>query len=123
VRGVSRFAELFTQGPVTALWSAALTGWLLVLAGLWRGLPGRARGACVLAHVLTLGAIVLRSMFFGYGLLDTVIAATAGWWALAVVTGGRPERLLDAEQGRLVRLGVWCALAAAAAVVIHDSLL
>ncbi|MCW2886060.1 MAG: hypothetical protein QOE54_4717 [Streptosporangiaceae bacterium] len=95
---------------MTILWSAAVLGWGVVAAGLWRGLHGPARSAAVMAHALSLGGVFLLGTMLGYGMLVTVISATAGWWALALVTGLRPERLVDPARGGLLRLAVWLAL-------------
>jgi hypothetical protein len=119
---VSALAALFTASPPAPLLWAALAGWAVVAAGLWRGLRGRARKASISAHTLTLGGIVLRSTVLGYGLLETVIVAAAGWWALAAVTGLRPERLVDPDGGGLTRLGMWAAMTAALGLGIHHSL-
>jgi hypothetical protein len=114
--------EVLTLEPASVLWLLALTGWSVVAFGLWRGLPPRSRGASMAAHVLTLGGIMARSSFLGYGLLDTVIVATAEWWALLAVTRARPERLLDPERGGLTLLPAWAAVTATGTVVIHHSL-
>jgi hypothetical protein len=114
--------EVLTLEPVSALWLLALAGWGVVASRLWRGLPARSRGASMSAHVLTLGGIMARSSLLGYGLLDAVVVATAGWWALLVVTRARPERLLDPERGASPLLLAWSAVTAAGAVVIHHSL-
>jgi hypothetical protein len=114
--------EVLTLEPASALWLLALTGWCVVAFGLWRGLPPRTRGPSMAAHVLTFGGIMGRSSLLGYGLLDTVIVATAGWWALLAVTRARPERLLDPERAAPALLSAWVAATAAGAVVIHHSL-
>jgi hypothetical protein len=89
------------------LWWAAVLGWGVVAGGLWRGLRGQARSAAVIAHALSLGGVLLLGTMLGYGLLITVICATSGWWALALVTGLRPERLVDPPRGGLLRLAAW----------------
>ncbi|MGI8336302.1 hypothetical protein ACRYCC_40705 [Actinomadura scrupuli] len=98
---------------MTILWAAAVLGWGVVAAGLWRGLRGRARSAAVMAHALSLGGVFLLGTMLGYGMLLTVISATAGWWALALVTGLRPELLVDPPRGGLLRLAAWLPLWAA----------
>jgi hypothetical protein len=84
------------------LWWASVLGWGVVAAGLWRGLRGQARTAAVAAHALSLGGVFLLGTMLGYGALITVISATSGWWALALVTGLRPERLVDRGQRSVV---------------------
>lgn len=112
--------RLVTPGLVPTLWIAAGAGWGVIAAGLWRGLSGQTRRAAMLAHVLTPGGIVLRSSLVGYGLLPALITVTAGWWALAAVTGLRPERIIDpADAGAAVRLAAWFALGAVVVVVIY----
>ncbi|MBC6462248.1 hypothetical protein [Actinomadura sp. HBU206391] len=113
----------FGPAALIPLWCAALAGWGMVASGIWRGLTGQARRASLFAHVLTLGGITATSMLFGYGLLQTTIAATAGWWALVAVTGARPERLLDPEGRGLVRLAAWSSLSVVLVVVMRQSLL
>jgi hypothetical protein len=105
-------------GQLAPLWCAALAGWAVVTAGLWRGLTGQARRASLFAHALTLGGIAMSSVLIGYGLLQTTIAATACWWALVAITGAHPERLLDPERAGLMRLAVWSSLSAALVIVI-----
>jgi hypothetical protein len=92
---------------MTILWWAAVLGWGVVTAGLWRGLRGRAREAALYAHALSLGGVFLLGTVLGYGLLITVISATCGWWTLALVTGLRPELLVDPQRGGPARLAVW----------------
>ncbi|WP_329521787.1 hypothetical protein [Spirillospora sp. NBC_01491] len=99
--------------PVALLiiWALGAAGWGAVLAGLRHGLRGRARGSALFAHVLTLAGAVFGCTVLGFGFLYVSIALTAEWWALALVTGFRPERLLDS--GGLGRLAVWAVLTTA----------
>jgi hypothetical protein len=91
------------------LWAAVL-GWGVVAAGLRRGLRGRARQAALYAHALSLGGVFLLGTVLGYGLLITVISATCGWWTLALVTGLRPELLVDPRRHGPARLALWLAM-------------
>jgi hypothetical protein len=95
---------------MTILWCTAALGWGAVAAGLWRGLRGQARSAAVMAHALSLGGVLLVGTMLGYGLLITVISATSGWWALTLVTGLRPELMVDPPRAGTVRLAVWLVL-------------
>lgn len=101
--------------PVVVLVAFAVTGWLLVLAGLRRGLRGPERGPVLLLHTLTPPGLVAGFSFAGYGTLHALVAATAGWWSLVVVAGRAPERLV--RRGTLPRLAAWLGLAAAVTVV------
>jgi hypothetical protein len=109
---------------LAALWITAGCGWGVVAAGLWRGLSGHSRRAALIVHVLTPGGIVLRSTLVGYGLLPALITATACWWALAAVTGLRPERLVDPSDGRIAALlPAWLALASGVGFILYRLLL
>jgi hypothetical protein len=113
-----------TPTLLATLWISACCGWGLITAGLWRGLSGRTRRAALIVHVLTPGGIVLRSTLVGYGLLPALITATACWWALAAVTGLRPERLVDPPDGRFaVLLPAWLALTGGVAFALYRLLL
>ncbi|MFC9970073.1 hypothetical protein ACFVH6_04130 [Spirillospora sp. NPDC127200] len=95
-----------------AVWALAAAGWLAVLVAARRGVREDARGPVVFGHVLTLPALVATFSILGYGSLHGLIALTAEWWALLLVTGFRPERLL--VTGGAPRLAAWLALTAAA---------
>jgi hypothetical protein len=92
------------------LWWTAVLGWGVVATGLWRGLGGQARTAAVSAHALSLGGVFLLGTMLGYGMLNTMITAASGWWALALVTGLRPKLLVDPSRGGLWRLAAWLPL-------------
>ncbi|MEU8802646.1 hypothetical protein [Spirillospora sp. NPDC048819] len=100
--------------PVTvvALWVLCAAGWGIVLAGLRRSIHGPARGPTLFAHVATPAGVVLTFSLIGFGALYGTLALTAEWWALLLVTGFRPERLLST--GGLGRLAAWAAVTAAA---------
>ncbi|WP_243722983.1 hypothetical protein [Actinomadura sp. 7K507] len=97
---------------VLAVWVLCAVGWGAVLAGLRRSVHGPARGPALFAHTATAAGIVLLFSLIGFGSLHATIAVTAEWWALLLVTGFRPERLL--ATGGLGRLAAWAALTAAA---------
>ena len=97
-------------------------GWGAVAAGLRRGLSGFSRRTALTAHAMTWPGTVLVFAVTGFGAVHGTIVLTAEWWALALATGLRPERLLVA--GSLPRLAAWSALtvlavAAATPVVLH----
>ncbi|MWK37246.1 hypothetical protein GEV43_26395 [Actinomadura sp. J1-007] len=101
------------------MWVLGAVGWGVVLAGLRRGVHGLARAPALFAHALTPAGAVLACSVAGFGFLYATIALTAEWWALALVTGFRPERLLEPDPRRaggadLRRLAAWAALTAAA---------
>ncbi|GAA2599368.1 hypothetical protein GCM10010411_36180 [Actinomadura fulvescens] len=98
-----------------AVWIAAAVGWGAVAGGLRRGLSGYPRRIALLAHILTLPAVVLIPSLLGFGFLYLSIAVAAEWWALLVVTRARPERLVLHGDPR--RLAAWLALTAAATVI------
>ncbi|MGP4024217.1 hypothetical protein [Actinomadura sp. 3N407] len=102
--------------PVTvvALWVLCAAGWGAVFAGLRGGVHGPARGPALFAHIATPAGIVLTFSLIGFGSLYATIALTAEWWALLIVTGFRPERLLST--GGLGRLAAWAAVTAAATI-------
>ncbi|MFV2173415.1 hypothetical protein ACFHW2_28335 [Actinomadura sp. LOL_016] len=93
-----------------ALWALCGGGWIAVLAGLRRGVHGPARGPALFAHTLTPAAVVLLCSHLGYGNLHATCWLAAQWWALAAVTGLRPERLVATGGPR--RLAAWLALSA-----------
>ncbi|WP_243708899.1 hypothetical protein [Actinomadura sp. GC306] len=95
-----------------ALWLLCAAGWAAVLVGLRRRVRGRARGPVLFAHTATPAAVVLLFSLIGFGALYATVALTAEWWALLLVTGFRPERLLST--GGLGRLAAWATLAGAA---------
>ncbi|MFF5260461.1 hypothetical protein ACFY4C_16065 [Actinomadura viridis] len=95
---------------VITLWALAVAGWSIVAAGLYRGMSGFPRRTALIAHTLSAPGVVLVSAMLGLGALYGMIAATAEWWALALITGFRPERLVAA--GSLPRLAAWSALTA-----------
>lgn len=97
---------------VLAVWTLCFAGWGVVLAGLRRGLRGPARGPALFAHTATPAGVILTFSLIGFGSLYATIALTAEWWALLLVTGFRPERLLST--GGLGRLAAWAAVTAAA---------
>lgn len=97
---------------VLALWAVCAAGWGVVLAGLRRSIHGPARGPALFAHAATPAAVVLLFSLIGFGFLYAAIALAAEWWALLLVTGFRPERLVCT--GGLGRLAAWAAVAAAA---------
>ncbi|WP_308287122.1 hypothetical protein [Actinomadura parmotrematis] len=99
---------------VLAVWLAVALGWGAVLAGMRRGLHGRARGPALLLHGITPWLLLLGFATLGYGSLYAMIALAAEWWALLLVTRLRPERLLDGG-ARLAAL--WLAIAAAATLL------
>jgi hypothetical protein len=96
---------------VVAVWVLGAAGWGVVLAGLRSGVHGRARGPSLFAHAITPAGVVLTFSLIGFGSLYATIALTAEWWALLLVTGFRPERLLST--GGLGRLAAWAAVTAA----------
>ncbi|WP_242614533.1 hypothetical protein [Actinomadura roseirufa] len=100
---------------VLTVWVLCLTGWGVVLAGIRRGLRGPSRGPALFAHTLTPAGVVLLFTHLGLGSLYGTIAVTAEWWALALVTGLRPERLLDT--GGLGRGAAWATAAAGGALL------
>lgn len=93
-----------------AVWALCAAGWGAVLAGLCRGVRGPARGPSLFAHTTTGAGIVLLFSLIGFGSLHATIAVAAEWWALLLVTGFRPERLLST--GGLGRLAAWAAVTA-----------
>ncbi|WP_433335169.1 hypothetical protein [Spirillospora sp. CA-294931] len=99
---------------VLVLWVLTLAGWATVGAGLRRGLSGYARRLATAAHVGTLPGLILLHTTLGFGSLHCAIAAFAQWWALALVTGFRPERLL--VSGGPGRAAAWAAATAALAL-------
>ncbi|TDC56147.1 hypothetical protein E1281_08820 [Actinomadura sp. KC345] len=100
--------------PVTvlAVWVLCAIGWGAVLAGLRRGVHGPARGPSLFAHTAAGAGTVLLFSLIGFGSLHATIAVAAEWWALLLVTGFRPERLLST--GGLGRLAAWGAVTAVA---------
>ncbi|WP_243725584.1 hypothetical protein [Actinomadura rubrisoli] len=106
---------------VLAVWILCATGWGVILAGLRRGLHGPSRGPALFAHTVTPAAVVLTFSLVGFGSLYAMIALTAEWWALALVTGLRPERLL--ATGGLRRLAAWGVLTAAATLAAERLIL
>lgn len=106
---------------VLAVWILCATGWGAVLLGLRRGLRGPARGPALFAHCATPAASILLFAHIGFGSLFGAIALTAEWWALLLVTGTRPERLLTT--GGLRRLAFWAVLAAAGAACAGKAVL
>ncbi|MFG2003591.1 hypothetical protein ACGFNU_30960 [Spirillospora sp. NPDC048911] len=109
--------------PATVLvvWIAAVIGWGVVAGGLGRGLSGYPRRLALLAHVLTLPGVVLFPSILGFGFLYASIAAAAEWWALILVTRGRPERLV--LRGDLRGLAAWLALTGGAATIAAHMIL
>lgn len=103
--------------PLTlpVLWALAVAGWLTVAAGLARGLTGTARTASLTAHALTPFGVLFTASLLGFGALYAVIAMTAQWWALVLVTLLRPERLADPPGDGTLRLAAWLATTAALA--------
>ncbi|MFI0480680.1 hypothetical protein [Actinomadura sp. 9N215] len=97
---------------VVAVWVLCAAGWGAVLACLRGGVHGPARGPCLFAHTATPAGVILTCSLIGFGSLYATIALTAEWWALLLVTGFRPERLLSG--GGLGRLAAWAAVTAAA---------
>jgi hypothetical protein len=93
---------------VPALWLLAAAGWVLIALGLHRGLTGFRRRVALIAHVMTAPGVVLGCATLGFGSLYATIALAAEWWALIMITGLRPERLL--VSGSLPRLAGWSAL-------------
>ncbi|KAB2347553.1 hypothetical protein F8566_20600 [Actinomadura rudentiformis] len=106
---------------VLAVWVLSAAGWGAVAGGLCRGLSGYTRRLALLAHVLTLPAVVLFPSILGFGFLYLSIAVAAEWWALILVTRGRPERLV--LRGDLRRLAAWLALTAAATMITTSMIL
>ena len=107
---------------VLAVWALCGAGWIIVLARLRGGLHGPDRGPALFAHTLTPAGVVFAFSLVGFGSLYATIALTAEWWALLLVTGFRPERLLSS--GGLGRLAAWAAVTsagtfAAARLVFH----
>ncbi|MEU5881289.1 hypothetical protein [Spirillospora sp. NPDC047279] len=97
------------------MWIAAAAGWGVIAGGLRRGLSGHPRRIALVAHGLTPAGLVLVPSMLGFGHLYASIGAAAEWWALAAVTGFRPERLVVSGGPR--RLAAWSVLAAAIALV------
>ncbi|TDE31103.1 hypothetical protein E1289_17275 [Actinomadura sp. 6K520] len=97
---------------VSALWLLCAAGWAAVLVGLRRNVHGPARGPVLFAHTAAPAAVVLLFSLIGFGSLYATIALAAEWWALLLVTGFRPERLLST--GGLGRLAAWATVAGAA---------
>ncbi|WP_147339611.1 hypothetical protein [Actinomadura spongiicola] len=91
-----------------AVWVLCAVGWGAVLAGLRGGVHGPARGPSLFAHTITPPGVVLTFSLLGFGSLYATIALAAEWWALLLVTGFRPERLLTT--GGLGRLAAWAAV-------------
>ncbi|TDD13785.1 hypothetical protein E1287_43115 [Actinomadura sp. KC06] len=100
---------------VVAVWMLCAAGWGVVLVRLRCGVHGPARGPTLFAHTITPAGVVLTCSLIGFGSLYATIALAAEWWALLLVTGFRPERLLST--GGLGRLAAWAALTAAATYV------
>ncbi|MGH3239604.1 MAG: hypothetical protein ACRDNL_04435 [Spirillospora sp.] len=100
---------------VVAVWVLCAVGWGAVLGGLRGGVHGPARGPSLFAHTITPAGVILTCSLIGFGSLYATIALTAEWWALLLVTGFRPERLLTT--GGLGRLAAWAALTVAATYV------
>ena len=100
---------------VSALWAVCGTGWLAVLVALRRSMHGPVRGPVVFGHVAAPAAGVRLFSVLGSGALCAPSALAAEWWALLLVTGFRPERLLST--GGLGRLAAWATLAGAATLV------
>ncbi|MFB4318505.1 hypothetical protein [Actinomadura sp. 21ATH] len=101
--------------PVLVLWLLAGTGWLAVTLGLARAPAGFARRTALAAHLMTAPGLVLFCATTGFGALHGTIALAAEWWALVLVTGFRPRRLLDG--GTLPRLAAWAAVAVTLALL------
>ncbi|WP_243718409.1 hypothetical protein [Actinomadura sp. 7K534] len=97
---------------MSALWLLCFAGWAAVLAALRRGVRGPARGPVLFAHTATPAGVVLLFSLIGFGSLYATILLTAEWWALLLVTGLRPERLLST--GGLGRLAAWATVTGAA---------
>ncbi|RKS77182.1 hypothetical protein BZB76_2559 [Actinomadura pelletieri DSM 43383] len=91
-----------------AVWVLCALGWGAVLAGLRNGVHGAARGPSLFAHAITPAGVVLTFSLLGFGSLYATIALAAEWWALLLVTGFRPKRLL--VTGGLGRLAAWAAV-------------
>lgn len=100
-------AGLSTQATLQALWLGTGLAWAVIAVLLARGLDGRARVAALGVHGLTPVAILLISAQLGLGLLYAIIALAAEWWALALVTRLRPERLADPGRNGLAMLAGW----------------
>lgn len=98
--------------PLLPLWIAAGAGWWLIAIGLIRRLDGHPRRAALVAHTMTPMAAVPLCVILGFGLLYAVIGLTVEWWALAIVTRCRPERLVAPEAGALRLLAVWALVGA-----------
>ncbi|WP_242905281.1 hypothetical protein [Actinomadura terrae] len=96
---------------VLIVWAMCVLGWGAVYVGLRRGLHGLSRGPALFAHALTPASVVLLCSLIGFGSLQSLIVLAAEWWALLLVTGLRPERLV--ATGGLGRLASWAAVAAA----------
>lgn len=99
---------------MSVLWALCAGGWALVFVRLRAGTLGPARGPVLFAHTATPAATVLLFSLIGFGSLYATIALAAEWWALLLVTGFRPERLV--ATGGLGRLAAWAAVAGAAAL-------
>ncbi|MBT2208671.1 hypothetical protein KLI87_11200 [Actinomadura sp. NEAU-AAG7] len=95
---------------VLIVWVMCALGWGAVYLALRRGLRGPSRGPALFTHTLTPASTILLCSLVGFGSLQSVIVLTAEWWALLLVTGLRPERLVAA--GGLGRLAAWAAAAA-----------
>ena len=78
------------------------------------GTHGPARGPVLFAHTATPAGVVMLFSLIGFGFLHATIALAAEWWALLLVTGFRPERLL--ATGGLGRFAAWIAVTGAAAL-------
>ncbi|PKK15168.1 hypothetical protein [Thermomonospora sp. CIF 1] len=92
---------------LTTLGVLAVCGWLLAGLGLRRGLVEAARTPALTAHALTPFGALLVSAVLGFGALFTLIAMTAQWWALLLVTLGRPHRLVDPSRPGPLRPVLW----------------
>ncbi|MQY06406.1 hypothetical protein [Actinomadura macrotermitis] len=100
---------------VLAVWLLSAAGWGAVLAGLRRGLRGRGRAPALFLHAITPPTQILAFATVGFGSLHAAIALGAEWWALLLVTGLRPERLV--QDGGLRRCAAWLVLAATGAAL------
>lgn len=101
---------------LTTVWLLAGVGWLLVMIGLARAPADITRTAALTAHTLTPFGVLLISMTLGYGALFALLALVAEWWAVILVTLGRPWRLADPVRHGTARLAAW--LAASGALVL-----
>lgn len=114
VHGEARLATL------DALWLGTALGWALIAARLSVGLTGRARRAALAVHGLTPLAILLGCALIGLGSLYATIVLAAQWWALALVTRLRPERLTDPAGNGLGMLAGWLAATALLIFALHS---